>query len=185
MSPSIAEPTMQRALMFCLAVLLAVPWPAGTAKAEPAGWIFPDDDRHPWDLSFMFQASADARPGYVAGGVLFGIPVAPRGFSDAINDGFYIDIYSTFGGLPPIDNRPGFLTMRVLGGVRYTMQLFDWLCIYPAVRAGPRFVFPEQDDPYVAATVDALFGVLFRFGKVGVRVETGWPGAAVGLAILF
>lgn len=165
---------MRRILLpfIAVSILLALPAQAAT----PEGWIFPSNDAHKADLSFMGTLS---RTPYYGGGVLVGFPLAPRGFAPLHNDAFYLEVEAQ------VVWRPSYaqaIALPISLGVRYQLFLFRWMAPYVSLRGGVFYPVGGLPVPYVTFQVGVVF-ILSR--SIGIRVEGGNENAKLGMTLFF
>jgi len=158
-----------------IAVFVVTLATAATCTAKHPDHILDIDDRHALDISIVGHFYP-----YIGGGAIVGIPVAPYGFSEEINDGFYIEIEAGVGGNPASAWDPA---TYVLGGVRYQVFILTWLAPYIGFRGGVYIPFHPGVKPRFAAGggLGAFFMLSDHFG---FRVEVGY-GARAGFTFVF
>ncbi len=158
-----------------IVVVLGVLALGASAAAKPPGHILEDDDKHPLDIGVVGHFYP-----YVGGGVIVGIPVAPYGFSDEINDGFYVEVEAGMAGNPRSAWDPA---TYVTGGVRYQVFILTWLAPYIGFRGGAYIPLLPGLRPRFAA--GGGLGCFFLLSDhFGFRVEVGY-GARAGFTFLF
>ena len=154
-----------------LGTLVATP----ARAADPQGWVFENDDPHPFDMSMTGVLGS-----LFGGSVIFGIPVGPYGFAPDINDGFFIEIEGGAGGWPKRAWDGGAFTMA---GVRYQLFVFEWFAVHFCGRAGIDIPF-EPGDRVQAIGYGAMGIMLIANKHVAFRLEGGY-GGRVGLTLMF
>ena len=165
---------MARLLLPLFALFLLVSVPA--QGATPEGWIYPNNDAHKGDLSFM---GAFSRTPYYGGGLLFGFPVAPRGFAPLHNDAFYLEFEAQTVWRP---NYARAISLLLALGVRYQLFLFEWMAPYISFRGGTLYPIGDLPLPYVTINI----GVMFTLGRhFAIRLEGGNQNAKAGITLLF
>ncbi len=160
-----------------IAAGLAVLALTGRVRAdEPDGWVLSEDGSHPFDLSIV--GHLDSR--IIGGGVILGIPVAPRGFAPTINDAFFVEVDLGAGGRPAWAWRPyGY----ALGGVRYELFLFEWMGVFVCGRGGVYVPLVPDVKPFPAGY--GAVGVHFMISEdFSFRLEGGY-GARAGVTFHF
>ncbi len=166
-------PNDRSSLIVALALTLAAVTPA--RGDPPPRWSFDQDRAHPFDLSVVGILGWS-----FGGGVIAGIPVAPRGFSPAINDAFYVEIEGNAGGRP---TRAWGGWTQVLVGVRYQLYLLDWFALHFCGRGGVQFSYDPTDPPEPAGY--GAFGVMFLASEdIAFRLEGGY-GGRIGVTFRF
>lgn len=155
--------------------LLGVLFAAPAQAADPKGWVFENDDPHPFDLSLTGVLGS-----LFGGAVIVGIPIVPHGFAPDINDAFYLEIEGGAGGWPNRAWDGGAFTMV---GVRYQLFIFEWFAVHFCGRGGIDIPF-EPGDRVRPAGYGALGIMLIANEHVAFRFEGGY-GGRVGLTLMF
>jgi hypothetical protein len=162
--------------------VLAVFGMAPSAAAKPRGWLAETDQPHPWTLSLL---GAYHYPFFLGASVVGGFPLAPRGFSSDLNDGFYMEVDFSAGlsAHPKEGARPMFYA---LAGARYQVKFFDWLSAYHALRFGLWQYTNSQNHIEIGPNGAAVLGVMFEFVKNAAgHLEIGYPGIRTGITFGF
>ena len=181
-----------RTLITATATLLAACWllSPGLAAAHnnalgdgwnrPPRWSFEQDGQHGFEISLL----GTIRPTAAGGAVIFGFPIAPRGFSPLINDAMFLDLEFQTDAWPRRN-----VASAVRLGVRYQLFLFDWFAPYAFTRVGARGTWPGfklDDGPHPGLALAGGLGAVFIVGKhFGFRLEGGYPGAWAGFHFMF
>ncbi len=161
--------------MLATILLLALLLPAAAhAQDKPDRWVFDQDEKWGLDLSVVGIFGR-----MLGGGVILGIPVAPRGFSPEINDSFHIEIEGGLGAWRYTWAGRAYF----LGGVRYQLHLFEWMSPYLTGRFG--VYVPLVPGTSAVFTGYGAIGVMFKPAEhFAVRLEGGY-GGRVGVTFLF
>jgi len=163
-------------LVSLLVVTLLYVTPASARDFDdyPPRWAFNQDEAHSFDLSLVGHVSH-----LFGGGIIFGIPIAPKGFSSKINDAFYFEIEGGFGAQSK-SRWAG--AGYVLAGVRYQLFLFDWFAPYIVGRGGVWHPFGEKwPRPFGYGALGAMF---MPNKHIAFRIEGGY-GGRIGVTFLF
>jgi hypothetical protein len=165
---------MKAPILLTAAALLALSMTTTARADNPPRWAFDQDQQHPFDLSLVGNIGQ-----HFGGGVIAGIPVAPRGFSSKINDAFYIEIEGG-AGAHPRSSWSG--SAYVLAGVRYQLYLFDWFAPYLTGRGG---IWVPFATGVPKGTGYGAIGAMFLFNEhIALRLEGGY-GGRIGVTFRF
>jgi hypothetical protein len=151
-------------------------------------WVFHRDGRHRSDQTTMFTSNVHPFL-YLGLTTIEGIVIAPRGFSPAINDAFFLEIDSGVGfamgqGAPPF---PGNMLMSLMLGLRYQLHLYHWFAPYVAGRGGILLFFQGGfNGRQILGRGSGHVGAVFRVSdSFALRVEIGYPDLKLGFSIPF
>ena len=165
---------MGRLILLLLGLFLLLGSPA--QGATPEGWIYPNNELHKTDLSFLGTFS---RTPYYGGGLIFGFPLAARGFAPLHNDAFYLEFEAQTVWRP---NHADAITLLLAIGVRYQLFLFKWMAPYLSFRGGALYPIGDLPLPYVNINL----GLFFTLGQhFAIRLEGGNSNAKAGITLLF
>ncbi len=154
--------------------LLGMLAPTPAMAADPKGWVFENDDPHPFDISLTGVVGS-----LFGGAVIFGIPVAAHGFAPDINDAFFLEIEGGAGGWPTRAWDGGAFTMV---GARYQLHIFEWFAVHFCGRGGIDIPF---DGGRVRGVGYGAIGIMLIANEhVAFRLEGGY-GGRVGLTLMF